>query len=359
MSLRHNHRRRLLSDEGSDDESEDRSAVRLARADEAAPGEGLLSYSNAAEQARHRALHSLFPARLLTIGLTLATGVLLIGLCLGLHWVSEPLAQVLPPTELTALRLDSPRGLSHWLAGTVMGLTGAVGAFIYALRRHRTDDYHGRYRVWLWASLLAVVTGVCETTSLGDLTRATIGLAAERSNVEAAYALPLIAATVALAAGVRLLIEIRQAPLAVTSLILACVSFGVGLATSAGWPQPILAEYRPWATRGCTLLGYWLVLTAALAYCRHVQQAIVGKQAVVARPKKSKKIVASVELKEAPTKSSSLKIRTDLDAPEPAEAPRSSHSAAPASNSVNKSASSPLGGHMSRAERRKARRMAG
>ena len=42
---------------------------------------------------------------------------------------------------------------------------------------------------------LAVVTGVCETTSLGDLTRATIGLAAERSNVEAAYALPLIAAT--------------------------------------------------------------------------------------------------------------------------------------------------------------------
>jgi hypothetical protein len=48
--------------------------------------------------------------------------------------------------------LGGPGSLSNWLSALML-LTASFFAIVnYTIRRHKVDDYHGRYRVWLWAA---------------------------------------------------------------------------------------------------------------------------------------------------------------------------------------------------------------
>ncbi len=96
-------------------------------------------------------LTDLVPRRLLatillpTIGLAAIAGLITL-------YVAAPKVFKLADREPLAAVLGGPGSLSNWLAALML-LTASFFAIVnYTIRRHKTDDYHGRYRIWLWAA---------------------------------------------------------------------------------------------------------------------------------------------------------------------------------------------------------------
>ncbi len=74
------------------------------------------------------------------------------------------------PSGLLALDVQSAGSLSRWLASLLLAAAAFQGAQIYRLRRHKTDDYRGRYRVWAWIPLVLFTIGACTATGFhGDI----------------------------------------------------------------------------------------------------------------------------------------------------------------------------------------------
>ncbi len=80
-----------------------------------------------------------------TVGLIAIAGLLTL-------YVAAPKVFKLEDRTPLAAVLGGPGSLSNWLSVLLL-LTASFYAVVnFAIRRHKTDDYHGRYRVWLWAA---------------------------------------------------------------------------------------------------------------------------------------------------------------------------------------------------------------
>ena len=289
---------------------------------------------------------------------------MLVGACLALHVAADALVAIMPVEDVASLRLDEPSSIGNWLASTFLVIAGAAAAFVYSLRRHRIDDYHGRYRVWLWLLAVCLAASLAETTNLDRLARRICQLAANGSSLRNEVLWPTTVALIALAMGVRLFFEIRHCRSAVATLAGATLCFVFGAACNHGWPIAATDAGKPLLAYGGWLIGHVLLLATFLFYARHVQLEVTGVLAVRTRPKRSKaKRLATdestAESSDLPAKPA-LRLRTDLDPVGASREDESSRSmpASSASKFASGAVSSepPLKQHLSRAERRRMRR---
>lgn len=63
----------------------------------------------------------------------------------------------------------SMQSLAGWLAQVSLGVAAAVALIVRLMRRHRRDDYNGRYRAWGWLAGLFVITSCAGAVPLGPL----------------------------------------------------------------------------------------------------------------------------------------------------------------------------------------------
>jgi hypothetical protein len=63
----------------------------------------------------------------------------------------------------------SMQSLAGWLAQVTLGVAAAVALIVRLMRRHRRDDYNGRYRAWGWLAGLFVITSCAGVVPLGPL----------------------------------------------------------------------------------------------------------------------------------------------------------------------------------------------
>ena len=345
--MRHDRRRRLFADdaENGDDEA---TPIRLAEGD----ASGVHGYSDAARAARQRAVCSLVPLGKLSIALAVSCCLLAVGGCLGLHFAADWLAARLDAEAVAALRLDAPASLGRWLGSTFLGLASALALFIFSLRRHRLDDYHGRYRVWISLALVCLVVSLVESTGLAALAKAVVRLAAERGSLRFDIVWPVTLLTLTAAVGVRMAIEIRRYTAAVVALGCAAVSFTFTAAVYRAWPVAWNEAATPLWARGSWLLGYVFVLTTLLLYARHVQLEVAGAGALSTKPKRKKKAVEQESTSEPAPRKPALKLRTDLDPVQPSSVPAAESKAPPVSTSKYEEQST-IRSSLSRAERRK------
>jgi hypothetical protein len=363
MSLRHERRRRLLSDDSLSNAPEDESdsPIRLApdpaSEDDASPA----AYASAVRFDRQRRIHDLLPTHYATIGLVVTAALALVAIVELLHVWSGSLAGLLNPNDVLALSLRGSRNLSHWLASTLLVVAGMVAMFIYSLRRHRVDDYHGRYRVWIWTALGCVCVSLAETADVAVLARGICRRAADFCSLSDRAVWPAVLGTVLSASGIRLLFEVRKSRLAATALAASAASFLLAAAVDRDWLAEISAANKPLAERGSWLVGYVFLLAMFLLYARHVVLEIEGP--VVPAPAKPKRSKAKPPAE--PHQKPVSQPRTDLDPVEKAIPASAStrlqlataadrSSAAPASSSS--SAQPANHGSLSRAERRRLRR---
>jgi hypothetical protein len=113
-------------------------------------------------------LIDLVPRRLTILALWLAAGLAAItGLGVLHAWQSE-LSATIPGWQFAALDLTQRGCLGSWFSSLLLLAASTAAVLAYTIRRHRTDDYHGRYRIWLWAALCCFLSAADVAANLHE-----------------------------------------------------------------------------------------------------------------------------------------------------------------------------------------------
>lgn len=347
-------RRRVLMDEPttSADAAADSTATAAATSGEAAATRPTAEYADAAAADRQVRLSDLVPHRAALVSLYALLALLMAGGAAAAAWYA-PAWQWLDDSARSMLSPAERGSLASWLASMLLLLSAGGAIQIYLLRRHKINDYRGRYRLWIWMAVLCLLGSADAVTGAHEL----LG-AATRGLLPAAWTpAPLLAWMLPLAAilgavGVRLAIEVRQSYGTCTALGVTGLCY---LASAIAIVQPQwlaatgAADTHATATvaLACQLGGHVFLLLTTMLYGRYVFLAANGMLAVrpprVRREKKPKKVKPAKESKESneePAGASSRKTssRKPAGTKVPAEAPTTLKLAPKAS--ISKAASS-------------------
>ncbi|MBN2476317.1 MAG: hypothetical protein JXB62_17015 [Pirellulales bacterium] len=113
-------------------------------------------------------LIDLIPRRLTTFAAWLLVGAtVIVVLEVFYTWMPE-LAPTTSDGRVAALDLDGEGSLAAWFSSVILLLASMTALLVYTVRRHKTDDYQGYYRIWLWASMCWLLMSIDETSSLHE-----------------------------------------------------------------------------------------------------------------------------------------------------------------------------------------------
>lgn len=156
-------------------------------------------------------LVDLLPKRSWSVWL-LGSCMLLIVAGLGyLHLQTTVLSHALGPEGIRALTIDDSNSIAVWLTSSLF-ITGSILSWqIYLLRRHRSDDYRGTYRIWLWAACVFMLASLDATTRFHVFVDRLIRFSAGDALIDHANPWWLVVAWVMFAViAIRMLFELRE-----------------------------------------------------------------------------------------------------------------------------------------------------
>jgi hypothetical protein len=312
-------RRRLLTDENISGtskaaEADDSGDVEPRAARNAKPS---TPYGAAARMDRQPRVVDLMPQTYGMLALTFFVGLLVVGGLEAGYYFLPQLTQYSVSGRIAALDLTAEGSLASWFSTTMLTLAAAAAWVVYSVRKHRADDYHGRYRVWLGAGLAWLLLGIDESASLHETfrdvmvgTTKQVGFGDGSIWWIGAYGLVLTIV------GVRLFLDMRECRTSTTALGFTAICYlgatFVVLNGERNWlPQALLpANYTVMLKEGLELGGNLFLLASMLVHARYVILESQGE--ITPRPAKPKK--------EKPKASKSESTKADAKAEAKSEA---------------------------------------
>ena len=245
-----------------------------------ASAEPVKTYTEAAlSPCRHRIV-VLIPTRRWTIlllallAISIATGLEALYGNVALGYTSLRINQVL------AVDLGAPGNVGDWFSGCLLWAAAGLGILTYLIRRHRVDDYRGRYRIWCWMVPLLVIASLNQVSDLQtSLRTALLVLAGIPDYPDAALIWSAALAVVTTVVAVRLAIEMRACRLAVASLVAAVACYATRQAAELDWILEVPGVFRVMAVAGLMLIGNIHLFLALCLYSRHVYRDARGEVA--------------------------------------------------------------------------------
>ena len=215
-------------------------------------------------------LLDLIPRRMvgLVLVLLVATAILA-GLEVSYAWMLDRKAD--GGAMATMLDLTAKGSLACWFSSLMLLAASATAMLVHGVRRHRTDDYQGRYRVWLWAAACCFFMATDEAASLREGFRdLMIGLTGTPLLDDGTlwWAIPYAFAWGAV--GSRLLIDMRSDRLSVGALLVAAIAHTLAVAGWLGWIFPQGNSRDMMFLVGFEMGGNLALLAAMTLYARHV-----------------------------------------------------------------------------------------
>ncbi len=264
---RDNRRRRLLTDELANAGSQ---SARAAWPEADSPSVKSEHYGEAAFLEQQLRLLDLVPRGLVAVTFlpAVVTGIL-VGLEASYAWMVERVAN--GGARLAALDLAAKGSLGCWLSTLLLLAASLASLLVYAVRRHRTDDYQGRYRIWLWAAACWFVLASDQAASLRegfrDLMIALTGtrLVGDGTLWWAALYVLLLGAV-----GSRLLMDMRPCKISIGALLAAGSIYAIAAAGRLGWIFTKIGNREVMFLAGAEILGSLMLLVAMLWHARHV-----------------------------------------------------------------------------------------
>jgi hypothetical protein len=304
-SMRRDQRRRLLASSQRDNAGGDEAA-----SGGAGPG-AVTAYDDEAHPERHPAIATRLPVSAgrfvaVTLGILLACAgsiaVAVSGPLFGRPLLagSGRFARTL---AVLASAFDPQSGLSVqvWLAELAILAAAVVAGSVRFMRRHRRDDYKGRFRAWGWLAWLLAAAAWAGAVPLGPLVSSFVsdatGIVLGPNGVGWWVAAAAVAFAIVLPWAVLPLRE-RGATLAWVVLAMAAWSVAAAMpwATAAGWvggeARGLVVAQAAWVA------GAGLVLVAMLAAARSVIREVRGQCAAPAARRPKRKPAAAAQAAE-------------------------------------------------------------
>jgi len=216
-------------------------------------------------------LSDLVPKKYSTFGLLFFIGLgLIAGLEVLYAWMPR-LAGMTHDGRVAAFDLDGEGGLAVWFSCALLASASLVALLVYSVRRHRLDDYHARYRVWLWAAACWLVMSLDEGASLHEgfkefMTAMTGRRILGDGSVWWVGAYLIVLGTV----GVRLLLEMRPCRASRAALGGAAAAFATAVIAQMQWIMPQTGLRGVMVEEGCEMLGDLLLLLSMALHARFV-----------------------------------------------------------------------------------------
>ncbi|MCG8450871.1 MAG: hypothetical protein MI725_14995 [Pirellulales bacterium] len=234
-------------------------------------------YGAGANIENHPQVTDFVPRRYRIIGL-----VMLLGLSVGAvgelasHYAVQlsKWTQVLPTEEIRAIFSDR---LLAWTSATMLLAVACYARLIYSLRRHRVDDYRGRYRVWRFAVWTAVALSINAVMGLHEPVARILGHITQWSLLPAHAGWWLV--PTALLGGwllVKLTLDARECRMVLLAYGFTMGCFGVAMAGSAGWSPAWQADFPGVLERTLPFAANLFLLIGTLLYARYVVLDVQG-----------------------------------------------------------------------------------
>ncbi len=260
-------RRRLLTDDLYD--QEDLPGCRVWTEDAPTPRKSE-NYGDAEFLQQQLRLLDLVPRRLIVLAVLFsAAAAVIVGLEFAYAWMVGRAAA--GGTTLTALDVAAKGSLACWFSSLMLLAAAVAALLIYSVRRHRTDDYQGRYRVWIWAAGGCFLLATDQAAGLRE---------AFREMMISLTGTPLLGngdpwwvvayAIILGAIGSRLLMDVRFCPLSVCALSGAAVAHGLAVAQRFGLMVFDGGANKVMYLTGSEMAGNLLLLAAFGSFARHV-----------------------------------------------------------------------------------------
>ncbi len=275
-------------------------------------------------------------------------------------------------TQLASLDMARPGSLAAWVCSLMLATAAFQGIQIYRLRRHKTDDYRGRYRVWTWIPVLLLAGAAGVATGVHrELTVLIVGLFSPDPTVDYAAWWPMAAASLWLLVAVRLGFEMKHNRWSLASLAIATMGYLAGMIAAEFDVQPISQMLVDLLSFTLIMIGHLGVFVAVMSFGHYVYLDSQGLLPVeTAKPRKRKTGTRDSASGKKQTRRKIANVSTPE--PEPSqtetEGPQSPPEAAPAILQLDgKSDETPEDGdesdesssqnHLSKTERRRLKKM--
>ncbi len=130
-------------------------------------------YSPQADPDRQRSIASFLPVSRgpFFVACVTSIGLPAILLTAGIFFPEQSAGQFESSITATRAMIDPAQGapLIEWISGIQILVASLVAISIRGMRRHRLDDYCGRFRAWSWMASLLVVASLNANTSCGRI----------------------------------------------------------------------------------------------------------------------------------------------------------------------------------------------
>ncbi len=203
----------------------------------------------------------------------------------------------LPETSrVRAFNLTGPGSLAAWFLSATLLAASVVSLLVYSVRRFRTDDYRGDYRIWLWAAMCWAVMSANAAAGLGEAFRDTM----VRLTGTALYgdgslwwAVPYLVVLIAL--GSRLLVDVWPARLSTGALVVAGGCLVSAVVVQLGWIAIGDGVRNAMVGRGAEMVGCWMLLLGCSLQARYV---VLDAGGLLPRPEPKRKKVDDADEEE-------------------------------------------------------------
>ncbi|MEO1524078.1 MAG: hypothetical protein AAFX06_01520 [Planctomycetota bacterium] len=165
-------------------------------------------------------------------------------------------------------RIDFRDSFASWWLSAVLLLSTATSLLIYQLRRHRSDDYRGHYRLWRLTMCVMFVIGISSTVGLlswfGALVDLVVG---DRAALSGERWLRILVDVAGIILTMRLVAEVYRCRAALVPLLAGAAL--IGYAEAAVWNLVAIDNaFKSTLVIAAPLLGFSAFLIASTSYLR-------------------------------------------------------------------------------------------